>query len=323
MRKWWFTPVSEVLGLTAASAALRFKRAGRRKHGQRTIWLSIVLYWRKARRGVGQVVAGRPTSRQAMSWSSHVHLHVNTVRHEPPSHRVFSQSVESTTSYVWRRESQTRFLMQRESRQQWREIHRLWRAEPGLADRHNPGPTNIRSVSSPPTRTAPVLKTVTMNYRIARTGWEHRSEGLSRSGGRRIGPTEEGFFGRHPPSRRVWRILGHREITDQIVSAPSNVGREVRRMHAGGSVELVWRQNQQLSSQTQKETVGRTTFPSLGGAVTVGHTQEWTFQERAPAMRAEAARGVALDPGVISQIADDVIRRVEQRARIERERRGL
>jgi hypothetical protein len=39
--------------------------------------------------------------------------------------------------------------------------------------------------------------------------------------------------------------------------------------------------------------------------------------------RAEAAPVATLDPSVMDRLADDVIRRVEQRIRIERERRGL
>jgi hypothetical protein len=41
------------------------------------------------------------------------------------------------------------------------------------------------------------------------------------------------------------------------------------------------------------------------------------------ATAAEAMRLMALDPKLIDRLADDVVRRVEKRVRIERERRGL
>jgi hypothetical protein len=44
----------------------------------------------------------------------------------------------------------------------------------------------------------------------------------------------------------------------------------------------------------------------------------------APAIERAAAPQVAkLDPGLLDRLTDDVIRRVEQRMRIERQRRGL
>jgi hypothetical protein len=44
----------------------------------------------------------------------------------------------------------------------------------------------------------------------------------------------------------------------------------------------------------------------------------------APPVRAAASQTVMkLDPALVDRLADDVIRRVERRVRIERERRGL
>ena len=43
----------------------------------------------------------------------------------------------------------------------------------------------------------------------------------------------------------------------------------------------------------------------------------------APLLERAATQVTKLDPGVLDRLTDDVIRRVEQRMRIERERRGL
>jgi hypothetical protein len=43
----------------------------------------------------------------------------------------------------------------------------------------------------------------------------------------------------------------------------------------------------------------------------------------APRRERDALRALALDPAVADRLADDVIRRVERRIRIERERRGI
>lgn len=88
--------------------------------------------------------------------------------------------------------------------------------------------------------------------------------------------------------------------------------------------KLVWRRALQtpLTSDDDKlgaepsEPVGRTqsrSHPGLESSVGVAPLLE----------RAVATQVAKLDPGVLDRLTDDVIRRVEQRMRIERERRGL
>jgi hypothetical protein len=50
---------------------------------------------------------------------------------------------------------------------------------------------------------------------------------------------------------------------------------------------------------------------------------ETAVETALPAASAPAARITALDPALVDRLTDDVIRRVERRVRIERERRGI
>lgn len=52
------------------------------------------------------------------------------------------------------------------------------------------------------------------------------------------------------------------------------------------------------------------------------HTHAGTEPDDVPAVRT-ALRSQPLDPAYVDRLADDVIRRIDHRLRIERERRGL
>jgi hypothetical protein len=91
------------------------------------------------------------------------------------------------------------------------------------------------------------------------------------------------------------------------------------------SPELVWRRGSPAPASLtdaapQRElpppphqAQGRTSPGSEAGAGAAGPRPE----------RAAGTQGATLDPGLLDRLADDVVRRVERRARIERERRGI
>ncbi|MDX6443400.1 MAG: hypothetical protein QOH71_474 [Blastocatellia bacterium] len=87
--------------------------------------------------------------------------------------------------------------------------------------------------------------------------------------------------------------------------------------------ELVWRRAKRpatevIEAERQQEVSASVQRPTLR----TFQTQEAT-PKSAPIERPTAAQILSLDPGFLDRLTDDVIRRVEKRAQIERQRRGL
>lgn len=88
--------------------------------------------------------------------------------------------------------------------------------------------------------------------------------------------------------------------------------------------ELVWRQRLRDASSTGDTEATRATAPAA-----LARTKESSAVSgsgasiSATALAKEAVRAIRLDSTLVDQLADDVIRRVDRRARIEHERRGL
>jgi hypothetical protein len=79
--------------------------------------------------------------------------------------------------------------------------------------------------------------------------------------------------------------------------------------------ELVWR-------DAPVPTVAQTTNQNPVGAPTVS-THAQTASSSSSSTQIPQQQITKLDPGLVDRLTDDVIRRVEKRARIERQRRGL
>jgi hypothetical protein len=85
--------------------------------------------------------------------------------------------------------------------------------------------------------------------------------------------------------------------------------------------ELVWREQPVRSSERdgRKEAV---TSPEQVATRSL-HQQDMQLQTATPSGRAPGMQTEKIDPRVLDQLTDNVIRQVERRIRIERERRGL
>jgi hypothetical protein len=91
----------------------------------------------------------------------------------------------------------------------------------------------------------------------------------------------------------------------------------------GHSPELVWSASRGAAVATSA------TVPAAAASVWPGRPPrpasqpETALETSLPAASAAATRITALDPALVDRLTDDVIRRVERRVRIERERRGI
>jgi hypothetical protein len=87
--------------------------------------------------------------------------------------------------------------------------------------------------------------------------------------------------------------------------------------------ELVWRRKLPAKRIDELETEPERSGSFRRPAVHSLATMEEPVGASPQIAKAEAAPVATLDPSVLDRLTDDVIRRVEQRIRIERERRGL
>jgi hypothetical protein len=106
--------------------------------------------------------------------------------------------------------------------------------------------------------------------------------------------------------------------------APSAHSAHVPRLVA--PVQLVWRAPRTSAAPTSESLEAASRKPVASPAFTdATHASEWRGGN--PGSRANAAppsgTSLALDNAAVDRLTDDVVRRVEKRIRIERERRGL
>jgi hypothetical protein len=246
------------------------------------------------------------------TWLTHVHLHFSAIARER------SRSEDSRAALL--------------PAVVTREIRRL------VTSRHW---TTIRTVASQsrssfhttthvfPATSAAVLKVhvPATSVRQARLPWPI----VPRVADRRVRP----LFDRS--TRNVFRaVVSKSELTQRIERETSMVSRELRLIHSRTSVtrhlqeestvrvhrppEIVWRTASQPQTQTQIINEGPLPGPRMSRPAVAA-------QESTPEIPRRAARAALqatdLDPALLDRLTDDVIRRVERRVRIERERRGL
>lgn len=92
---------------------------------------------------------------------------------------------------------------------------------------------------------------------------------------------------------------------------------------ANRSLELVWRATQQSPGDAGHKGVSADVAGPSQRADGGSSAEPRALKAPARAERVPAAPVTSLDPGLVDRLTDDVIRRVERRLRIERERRGL
>jgi hypothetical protein len=88
-------------------------------------------------------------------------------------------------------------------------------------------------------------------------------------------------------------------------------------------VDLVWRGAAHISPQPPGNGWSRVDAALPPSAVTRTSVQDPPPVDPARIAKAAALKLTDFDPGLVEQLTEDVIRRVDRRVRIERERRGL
>jgi hypothetical protein len=304
--------VRGALPLAARAAAARFASPRGKARGPRDAWRPVALRWRSRRRRPENLRARHTTAAAQAVWLPQFHLHFSACvrerigRGSPPGFPA-AASIHDARRIVFDR--------------QWTSIraatlalhllrtYRSPRTQAGMAAAHA-----FRPLGAPPI--APRLAD-----RPRRSLFERTQEGV-RAGVPRDARPPVAARPRIPPrepqvSRRPSLAFGHAVARRSPESAASPV-------RLGRLAELVWRAAPQPPMSVADEGP-RVDLPASSHQAPA---RSFPGPETAAAPPPRAARVAApqvmsLDPGLLDRLADDVIRRIEKRARIERERRGL
>jgi hypothetical protein len=114
----------------------------------------------------------------------------------------------------------------------------------------------------------------------------------------------------HVPARKLWRAEEARRESSETPSP-------LLAVPLARPVELVWRAHGSAAT-------GGAVSPAATMSASPSHATR-AFTSATPPVKSERSVvwATAFDPALAERFADDVIRRIDRRARIERERRGL
>ncbi len=311
------------LSLIARNAAKGFALRGAIARVRRDGWRPLVLRWRKRSRLRETVAPVRAAAKTTIRWFPHFHFHFATFTGSrdrqkallaiPPAAGIH----ENRIVLEHRRPNNS-------TANPTVETLRVDRALSRAATEVNSLPKKSAERATPPRilwRSA-ARQIVTPRLRHVRRplfgeksqhGRPEKQEGASRS------------FRTHSRIQQHWRQVFSPRLsyprTDRSPRAPQQEGLkfQIERFE-----ELVWRRTSRSTKTIDDFEQPSTVSDSSRLAPVHSFSPQVTEQKVASAIeKAAPVQLTTLDPGVLDRLTDDVIRRVEQRIRIERERRGL
>jgi hypothetical protein len=352
----------KVLGLAAYKAARRFAARRLAVPGRRDAWRPMVLRWRLRRRPMRNVIVGRGAPHSQVSWFPQFHFHFAShpsERTRPnPGHgrspAANSQPQRVVIDHRWTNVPTTTSLLQLDhASQPAREIYERhgsrarehapvilapqvsWPLNNAQSQEHFPVAPRIWWLSS--TVRSQEHAPVTAKRRVA---WPSLAKQLC------SWPTQRRHqrpFERTPGVRERMRGEGQTQFLqtrsqilqhwNQVFSlqrpklfdpVPELVAEsKTSQFQYDRPEELRWRRGlrKPVSSDHDKRT--EVSLPDSRTPTRSQPGHEFAAGVAPLLERAAATQVTNLDPGVLDRLTDDVIRRVEQRLRIERQRRGL
>jgi hypothetical protein len=346
------------LRLVARDAARRFTlRRDRRKSGNG--WLPLVLRWRQRPAAHREVSSKGGPSRVSRTFFPQTHFHF--VTHHSGSDRVRTTPGTSRAATIYRQmferrwTNQTRLYDASQNQVFYRQSSPTVFApfsiqrERVVSDRNRTSVVTISRVSDPSReyRPSPVNYFISrrlpkwfserpMSLTSSRTT-EREATGVRqrrrKSAVPQIWPTVRvntrrderiHVFKSHLHTREYQPvILAPRAPSQDTLAFVGSTQRKAARVQFDRAEELVWRRTQR--QPPKDEIVGRSITPATSQPNPVPGVVEETPAPSAPAAVRQSAPPpiTKLDPGLIDRLTNDVIRRIEQHARIERQRRGL
>lgn len=125
------------------------------------------------------------------------------------------------------------------------------------------------------------------------------------------------------PSLQIFRAPGNPHRSPERPVRPVRPVRKAVRFKIDVTEELVWRRATRPSTEVVDLEHQEAAFDSFDRPAARSSQSHEVVNSSPSPERAAVMQITTLDPGLLDRLTDDVIRRVEQRVRIERQRRGL
>lgn len=316
--KWLYSS----LLLVARDAARRFAFVRNNESRTGYPWQPLILRWRRRRKDHPKVLTGRTASAGPTSWFPQFHFHYATYYGNRKAR------VSSLDSAPASGPSETRILLDH----RWtmgrdvvarRQSDRAYRKLKPFYARHSARPnveTDASSSSVPPRLLRQLVGPPDEHRNRA-----HRSEEIPQVAGARN--SEEIRPQPFQPRLQIWQqrlqVFRARQpmLGDRVPGrAPERVPTQAR---FEGYEELVWRRKQRTPAEAVDFEPRQVTSERFQGPGLRNFQSQDVASVPAAVEREASPQVMKLDPSFVDRLTDDVIRRVEQRARIERQRRGL
>lgn len=309
----------------ASAAASRWARARSRASVRtRRSWQCIALRWRRMMRVAGGAQPLLTRASQTTVWRSHWHLHFRPRETERPDRSPSAtlmggaHFIERHTAFVRHdvRERVRRIVVERPL------LRRAPRLDRSGAPARPSSTTILRSPAVVSHRTVANARRPSLVQHASDRATEPRSTTTPRATVPASVPQSRIPARRRPGGPQATEL----PVSRRTALTPSRVlrvdGTSGSRMRVVPAAHITWR--------TSPSSLGELELPRPS-RTTTGTPSAAPFTDSTPRTTAQAVASVAaapvqikdLDPRVIDRLADDVIRRVERRERIERERRGV
>jgi hypothetical protein len=332
--------------LAACVAARTFgSRTRNRPRRWRMPWSSVALRWRRLPQMVARRVVRSSSLTVLNTWFSHFHPHFGRTETATARPRPFSRQAPHAMPIAGRQLPE-RVSFGRPSTRSYRNPDHgqsLPRLDGGLAVRHSIfHRTHI--VTAAANRQVPPRRAQQASRVFGRPASGHA---VAPGPARRDAAVDAAA--RHPAVRRQQRVEPSKAAVPKPAAAqrlpelawrtPPKIAAGTRGKAAGAGVsdppmaskrvvakrppELVWRAPAKITVGAFGETAGT---EANGSTMTSMRATSFRAGGSAEASQAGAiakARSMPLDPSLVDRLAEDVIRRVERRVRIDRERRGI
>lgn len=294
------------LALAACIAAWRFvsRRGKAQVSASRSSWLPMALRWRRTQRRRGAPPAQRATPAIIAAWLPRFHFHFDVRAIDRPERRASPGGLAAVLIHHARR----------------------------IVARHHPASLRSVTVAMDPRRKDRAPRAVGVTSPAAA-----RELRDSRPAGARLSWSALAalFAPRvaHRP-RHALVVSAHARLLPRALAVrqlrPSGFSGPLRELHEHPApvvrrdlpVELVWRAPLRPAAGVAVE-VARADLPPPSQRASTRSFVETASEPTGRGERMAPAPLINLDPTLLDRLTDHVIRRVERRARIERERRGL
>ena len=118
---------------------------------------------------------------------------------------------------------------------------------------------------------------------------------------------------------RQAQLISYRSLAPEVVAAQ----KPPTRVQFDRAEELVWRRTKARATVIEEAPVANVTQTIQQQTVRTPAGNTVAQSASASSNQSTPQQVTKFDPGLLDRLADDVIRRVEKRARVERQRRGL